>query len=341
MKSIIHCFRYLLAIATLTSLCLVLVHPIPASAELMTSVRSGSNLQFSFMYLLSDFSGVVPSQWARVDYDQTHDEIFTLNLATHEIQVFNKEGMEIFAFGGDGEIATLNDIAVGDDGTIYGLSQKFKENAIHVFNYRGKLQEVIPLQGFPEQLVYFRARRMQFQEDRFYLLDPQTMTIVITSSNGQFERMLDVGAKLQALQKEKDPEAEELLGLDIRNFNLDAKGNIYFTVPQLFAVFRLNTDGTLHSFGKSGSGPGKFGVISGIAIDHRGIIYVSDRLRSVVMLFDKNFKFQGEFGYRGGLPEDLLVPDDIAIDQLAGRVFVSQAANKGVGVYRVYRRKKR
>jgi len=60
-----------------------------------------------------------------------------------------------------------------------------------------------------------------------------------------------------------------------------------------------------------------------------------DRLRSVVMIFNRDFVFQSEFGYRGDLPQDLIVPDDIALDLVDNRVFVAQAANKGVGVYRV------
>jgi DNA-binding beta-propeller fold protein YncE len=87
-------------------------------------------------------------------------------------------------------------------------------------------------------------------------------------------------------------------------------------------------------FGRSGSGPGKFGVVSGIAADELGNIYVADRLRSVVMIFDQNLIFQAEFGYRGGRQEDMLVPDDLVVDQQGDRIFVSQAANKGVGVYR-------
>ncbi len=72
----------------------------PATAELMQSVRSGGQLQMSFLYLLSGFSGPIPSQWARVDYDQKNNEIYTLNPATNEVQVFNQQGMNIFSLGG-------------------------------------------------------------------------------------------------------------------------------------------------------------------------------------------------------------------------------------------------
>ena len=105
--------------------------------------------------------------------------------------------------------------------------------------------------------------------------------------------------------------------------------------PLISSAFRLDNEDNLIPFGRSGSGPGKFGVISGIAAGEQGRIYVADRLRSVVMIFDQKFTFQGEFGYRGDRQSDMLVPDDLVIDHNGQRVFVSQAANKGVGVYRV------
>ena len=65
-----------------------------------------------------------------------------------------------------------------------------------------------------------------------------------------------------------------------------------------------------------------------------GYIYVADRLRSVVLVFDPSFRFQTEFGYRGDRPSSLIVPDDLAIDG-KGNVYVGQAANRGVSVFRV------
>ena len=134
---------------------------------------------------------------------------------------------------------------------------------------------------------------------------------------------------------EQDPETKKTLGIEISGFGIGADASIYFTTPTLFSAFRLNPDSSLDTFGTSGSGPGKFGVVSGIAADNQGNIYVADRLRSVVMIFDPKFIFLGEFGYRGDRAGDMLVPDDLVIDQAENRVFVSQAANKGVGVYRV------
>ena len=89
----------------------------------------------------------------------------------------------------------------------------------------------------------------------------------------------------------------------------------------------LSPDGTLQGFGVRGSAPGKFNVISGIARDERGYYYVSDILKSAVLVFDKNFRWLKEFGYRAATPGSLVAPVDVAAGD--GKVFVSQFADAG------------
>jgi DNA-binding beta-propeller fold protein YncE len=88
----------------------------------------------------------------------------------------------------------------------------------------------------------------------------------------------------------------------------------------------------LSAFGKPGSAPGRFGVIAGVAIDSHANVLVADKLKCVVMVFDKNFNFVTEFGYRGVRPENLIVPDDIAVDR-KDRLYVSQGRRRGVSVF--------
>jgi DNA-binding beta-propeller fold protein YncE len=303
--------------------------------EVQKSERSGVRLQVGFLYMLANFSGPIPSQWARIDYDQQNNELVSLNPVSNEVQIFNREGMELYAFGTKGEIPRLKDIAAGDDGTIYGLSMNFRDNGIQVFNYRGEPETSVFIENLPEEWSLFQADRIEYQDDKLYLVDTNAMQFAVVASSGSFIEMHDVGERLRAIVEKKDPEKNKNTEIDISGFDIDSKGNIYFTSPLISSAFRLDNEDNLIPFGRSGSGPGKFGVISGIAAGEQGRIYVADRLRSVVMIFDQKFTFQGEFGYRGDRQSDMLVPDDLVIDHNGQRVFVSQAANKGVGVYRV------
>ncbi|MDA3870669.1 MAG: hypothetical protein PF589_12180, partial [Gammaproteobacteria bacterium] len=56
--------RYILSTVTGILLCTFLVAPQIFAATLQQSQRSGAELTASFQYLLSNFSGPVPSQWA-------------------------------------------------------------------------------------------------------------------------------------------------------------------------------------------------------------------------------------------------------------------------------------
>ena len=52
-------------------------------------------------------------------------------------------------------------------------------------------------------------------------------------------------------------------------------------------------------------------------------------------MFDRELNFLTEFGYRGSEPQNLVVPDDIAIDERSNMIYVAQAANLGVSVFRI------
>jgi len=88
------------------------------------------------------------------------------------------------------------------------------------------------------------------------------------------------------------------------------------------------------TFGVSGSGPGRFGVVGGIVADEMGYTYVADRLKSVVLIFDGDFKFMKEFGYRGPGPDNLVGPKYLALDA-QGKLYVSQLKDRGISVFKI------
>jgi hypothetical protein len=115
-------------------------------------------------------------------------------------------------------------------------------------------------------------------------------------------------------------------------FSVDSDGSMLFTLPMLFTAYRVSLDEKVASFGKPGSIPGNFGVVSSIIADNRGNYLVSDKLKCVVNVFDKNFKFLMEFGGRGRGPGQLIIPQQLAVDS-SDRVYVIQEGNRGVSVF--------
>jgi DNA-binding beta-propeller fold protein YncE len=313
----------------------LLVLPAPASP-------APAGVTATFRYPLSNFSGPVRSQWAKLAVDQERNEVYALNQRANDIRIFDEHGMQIFVFG-DG-FASAADIAIGNDGDIFVLSAGYQTATVNLLNYRGEQVSEIPLQNVPARFSAFVADRLIYSQGSLYLVDSDGLLVIVTDERGHFQKGYDLHAPLRPILDREERKKKEIQNVDwaekaleyveLNGFCVDRHGNMLFTVPVLFSAFRLSPDGALEVFGRAGSGPGKFGVAAGITTDERGYIYVADRLRSVVLVFDSRLKFQTEFGYRGDRPSSLIVPDDVAVDR-NGNLYVGQAANRGVSVFRV------
>ena len=290
----------------------------------------------TYEYRLCDFNGKIPSLWARVAVDREVGEVYALDLRKSQIQIFNRTGMLVYAFGQDLNLAGAADIAAGEGGDIYVAIANLGQSGVLHLDYRGKVISFINLDKIPKAYLPFRPTRLDYRSGSLYLLDGNTLRLVVLSRNGSFQKGYALQKLIEALIPARDKAAQKATrDLEVSGFSVDGKGRVYFTVPSIFSAFRLSPTGNLESFGKAGSGRGKFGVVSGIGTDERGNIYVADRLRCVVMAFNGNFHFLREFGYRGSRPANLIVPDDVAVDGQNGRLYVAQAANQGVSVFRL------
>jgi DNA-binding beta-propeller fold protein YncE len=170
-----------------------------------------------------------------------------------------------------------------------------------------------------------RHGAMRYRAGRIYLGDLVGMRVVVLELSGACVATFDLAEKLGEAERRND--------LGIRGFNVDGQGNVLFTVQPLFKAYVLSPEGELKTFGTRGSAPGKFNVVSGIARDDAGNYYVADILKSAVLVFDPEFRFLREFGYRGGGESNLSAPEDLEIG--AGNLFVSQHARQGVSVFRI------
>jgi DNA-binding beta-propeller fold protein YncE len=296
----------------------------------------------SFRYSLSNFSGPVRTNWTKLAVDPERNEIYALDQRTNDIRIFDENGMEIFVFGEGFSFAA--DIAIGNDGSIFLLSTGRNASHVDLLNYRGEHVAEIPLKDVPEKYANFAADRLIYRQGLLYLVDSNGLLVLIVDEAGHFAKAYELGRSLRSFMPRKVREGKSLKNYDwaqkkveaisINGFSVDSDGNMLFTVPSIFGAFRMSRDGELVKFGRAGSGRGKFGVTAGITTDDLGYVYVSDRLRSVVLIFDHDLRFQHEFGYRGIQPSNLIVPDDLAIDR-SGNLYVGQSANRGVSVFRV------
>jgi len=194
-------------------------------------------------------------------------------------------------------------------------------------NFRGEVTGKIEIKNLPAQFSGFSPSRVVCLKDKIYLADLYGLKIVITGLDGTFKDGYDLPQMLSLDEKTKG-EAE------IIGFSVVDDGSVLFTIPVFFSAYRIYPDRKVVSFGRPGSAPGKFNLVRGIAVDSRGNYLVVDRLKSTVQIFDRDFKYVTQFGYRGLRPGNLIAPDDVAVDA-SDRVYVTQNAQRGVSVYSV------
>lgn len=291
--------------------------------------QSEAQIQVSFQYYLANFSGPVKTYRAKLAVANQQHETFIFDTREKDIRIFNEYGMETYHVGEDKEFFDVRDLTLDDEGFIYILRGKTGKR-ISKLNFKGYPVEHITVTGISTEFRRFYPDTIVYRNDHIYLADTNALVVVKADLQGRYVDGYDIAPLIvPLLEKGKDPDTITMFGVDI-----DPEENIVFTVPVLFSAFRLSPTGKLEQFGNSGSSPGQFGVVAGIASDEHGFYYVTDRLRCVVMIFDKNFKFIKEFGHRGYRPANLIVPDDVAIDKM-GNIYVSQAANRGVSVFKI------
>lgn len=285
-----------------------------------------AGVKATFLYNLSDFSGTVPYSWVREFADSQRNEIYVVT--GDSVAVYNSSGMEVYRFGDDLTIGVLKDVSVEDDGHILILSGMKGQPRVTRCNYRGEPQNGIEIRNLPTEFAGISPERLLSRNGKLYLADLFAKKVVVTDGSGSFLGGYDIAPML--VDFDQKPGAED----SIAGITVDAEGNLFFTVPSLFKVFKLTPGHKLSSFGSAGNLPGKFNIVSGIATDDRGNIFVTDLLRSSVSVFDKEFKFLAQFGQRGLGPGDLIAPNELVVDS-EGRLFVSQARKRGISVFRI------
>jgi len=292
---------------------------------MVCSFSAQAAVKGSFLYGLSNFTGTIAVSWPRVVADRDRNEVYVLYQNT--VRVFNEFGMEIYRFGDDLDLGLIVDVGVNQKGDVLLLSYKESKGGIIQCNYRGEPKSEIELKNLPSEFSGFAPNRMVCQNGDLYLVSLSGLKVVIASQEGHFKKGYDLFTLLELEEKDRG-------NVEVMGFSVDKEGNILMTVPVLFRACILTPDGNLNWFGKPGSIPGRFNLVAGIVRDSKGNYVVVDKLKSAIMVFDKNFKFLTQFSSRGYKPGYLIAPDDIAIDN-DNRVYVTQVGKRGVSVFKL------
>ena len=298
------------ALLGLLSLAVSPARPLPAPAR-----------EPHFLFDLATSTGTSESTWASLAYDRQHDELFAIHGG--QVHVFNQAGMETYTFGGNGDLGSVERVALFESGEMLLLANVNGRRTIVRCDYRGEPIGPFEVKPIPEEFAGFDPDRILVQGGKVYLVATASMRVLVADGQGMVEQAYDLASMVRA----KDPEIKA----GMNGFWADAQGNFVFTMPYAFTAFAMSPSRELRQFGTRGSSPGKFNIVGAVATDEQGNLFVLDRLRSVVLVFNPSLKFVLEFGYRGEGPTNLIAPYDLSVGN--GKVFVSQARDRGVKVF--------
>lgn len=317
-------FKYLHKIILFTAVSLI------ASASVCSAA-----FRVDYLYNLSSFNGVLPYNWVTMFLDRSRDEVYVCD--GRIVNIFTPTGMETYTFGDNARLGNIVAGAVNKDGNILLLTSRYDYNPstrggayssnLILCNYRGEPISKVPLKGVPPSFGDFRPDRMVYRNGRLYLADLVSMKVLVVDWTGKYLDSYNIASILKFSDK-------QVMDSGITGFNVDKDGNLFFTIAVKFRAYKITPDRKVLSWGEAGGPEGKFNVVSGIATDDKGNIYIVDTLKSAVLVFDKDFNFLVQFSGRSLAPGGLIAPKNISIDD-KGNVYVSQAADRGVNVYRI------
>ncbi len=287
-------------------------------ALLMASaLPAQAGVRASFAYTLAEGSGPMALSWPSLTWEPRSGELYVVDHSGGVIGVFNDSGMQVFSFGDDVAVGTPSGVVATENGELFVLASIGSKWSVVRCNFRGEPVEKLLLKDVPTGFAeLFTPSAIATAGGKLYLADKGAMKVLVIGLDGAFVSSQDLADLVKV-------DARKRIGLDIRGFAVDTTGNLLFTIPSLFTAYVVSPDGRVRSFGTKGGAPGKFNVVSGIAADENGNLFLTDLLRAVVMVFDKEFHFIGEFGYRGAEPENLIAPADLVVGNR--RVFVTQS----------------
>lgn len=212
-------------------------------------------------------------------------------------------------------------VAVGADGEVYVFQRGKKADPIIVFDAGGK---------------YLRSwGRGMFGNPHGMRIDREGHVWVTDNGDHQVMKFTRDGKLLMTLGKKKQA------GTDSETFNRPT--DIAFAPTGEFyvsdgygnsRVVKFSAQGKyLLDWGKRGTKPGEFNTPHSVAVDSKGIVYVSDRENNRIQLFDADGKFLRQWTHLGATQNIFITPKDemwiithrnnienLTYDTLAGRI---------------------
>lgn len=290
-----------------------------------TASFAGLKMDSQYLYDLESPTLAAEFKWQTDIYcDHERSEIYVVDMKSHCIRIFGKDGMQVFQFGSDGTLGTPLDVAVSGNGDIFVLEGGFGGRHIEVFDYRGEHLNSLELKGIPEGEIFIPEDIAINSKDTIYLSNQSGGSILIFSKDGQYL------SKIVPEMTEKERES-----VIFGNLMIDNEDRLYIPVRTEGYVAVYDEEAQhIKNFGIQGGGPGKLAAPVDVAVDRHGHLLVLDHLRHCISVYDSEGRYLTEFGGMGTAPGWFFYPSSLEIDKY-GRIYVSQRLGNKVQVLKV------
>lgn len=258
----------------------------------------------------------------RMFVDRHFGEVFVSDPGNNRVVIFDQNGVFRFEFYGSDLYGSAHDMVVDSKGYIYILGTTRLGHQLFKFDFDGTLVDTLDISGLTSTVYNAVSSIAIDADDNLYLVLPSDGRIVSLSSDGVERYRFPIAQTLDSKRLQ-----EAVFGA----LTIDGD-RAYLPISSMSLVEAYDLQGNLlKSFGIRGNLVGQFNFPVEVAVSKDGIIMVLDKHRFMVLCFDEQFRFLGEFGGKGFNPGWFYHPDKLVVDTL-NQVYIGQVFNSWVQV---------
>ena len=262
-------------------------------------------------------------------FDKKMEEVYVVGSGDRQLVIYADDFFPVVSIGKGRGLTGIQSCSADQEKIIICATQQevdTPENGWLQIMDRALLPvERITLKGFPGEQE-FRPTRAQIIDDSIYVIGTGSKGILITDSQGNFQRNIIPTHKVLGI-KETAP---------IKSFTHDGYGRLFLVSETMGSIFVFSQRGDfINQFGIKGGSAGKLSRPRGIAVDNRlNLVYVVDYMRHAINVYSKKGDYLFEIGGQGTGRGWFSFPSDVCVDS-RGRLWVADTFNQRLQVFEI------
>ena len=252
-------------------------------------------------------------------FEENRNRLYFTDTTNGRILAFDNDFKYISEFTGGGALTSPTSIVKDSRGKFF-VAEPAKGDVLAI-DIGKKSVKPIDFSAVPGANPVYPGNMAIDSEDRLYIADKANQRILLFDSSLKFEREILVKGSR-----------------GLKDIKVDTAGRIYALSAIDGSICVYNSEGNLLlRFGTRGADTrgadkGEFDFPTSLAIDRKGLIYVTDQHKNQVLVFNNNGRFLYAFSQLGWREGRLHRPSFIYINS-SGRIFIVDRANTRISVF--------